>query len=392
MRRISADRARRIALGAQGFNDPRPTGRIDVRHFRRVLDRIGLVQLDSVNVFARTHYLPFFARLGPYDRRALDQWLWSSGELFEYWAHEASILPVELYPIIHHSIRASLRRFPVSMRESHHDFMEVVLDEVRRHGPLQTSDLSEPGERGEGMWNWSLGKTALEALFMERKVTTAGRPNFVRRYDVVDRVIPAHLLAIEVGEQEALLELVRRSARHHGIGTDADLGDYYRINVTTTRPYLARLVELGELEIVEVEGWDRPAYLDVNAVAPREITGAALLSMFDPVVWYRDRAERLWDFHYRIEIYTKPEDRIFGYYVLPFMLDGDLVGRVDLKTDRKSRRLLVQGAFCEPDSDRLRVAASLAETLESAAAWLDMDGVEVKPNGDLAPSLATSLS
>lgn len=392
MARISRERARRIALGAQGFADQKPTGRVDVRLFRRVLDRIGLVQLDSVNVFSRSHYLPFLARLGPYDRAALDRWLWSSGELFEYWAHEASVLPMDLYPHAPHSVGAAGWRFARKVRDQDPEFLEKVLKEVRLHGPLQTADLSSPGERREGMWGWSDGKRALEALFVEREVATAARPNFVRLYDVTERVIPEPVRRREMAPESALTELVRRAARFHGVGTVADLADYFRINQTVARPLLERLVESGELEKVEVEGWDRPAYLDPSVTVPRSITGAALLSPFDPVVWYRDRAERLWDFHYRIEIYTPAPQRIYGYYVLPLLLDGHLVGRVDLKTDRKRKRLVVQGAFGEPGIDRWRTALALSAALEETAGWLGMDGVELKPRGDLAAALRRTLA
>lgn len=391
MRTLGLDRARRLALGAQGFTDPLPTGRVDVRHFRRVLRRVGLIQLDSVNVFSRTHYMPFFARLGPYDPAALDSWLWDSGEIFEYWAHEASLLPMDMYPMAPHSVRASTRAFPDRLRARRPGFVDDVLEEVRRNGPLQTSDLPEPGQRGEGMWNWSDGKRALEALFIERLVAIAARPNFVRLYDVVERVIPDDVRIRQVDEEEALTEMICRACRYHGIGTADDLADYYRINVTRLRPILERLVEQGELEKVDVAGWDRPAYLDPSLPIPRSVNRAALLSPFDSLIWYRPRMERLWDFHYRIEIYTPAPKRVYGYYVLPFLLDEELVGRVDLKTDRRAGRLLVQGAFAEEGADRQRVAGALAQTLETTADWLGMDGIEVKPNGDLAPDLSARL-
>lgn len=391
MRTLSADRARRLALGAQGFTDPPPTGRVDVRHFRRVLRRVGLIQLDSVNVFSRSHYMPFFSRLGPYDRDALDGWLWDSGEVFEYWAHEASLLPMDMYPVAPHSVRASTREFPARLRARRPGFVDEVLEEVRRNGPLQTSDLPEPGKRGEGMWNWSDGKRALEALFIERHVATAARPNFVRLYDLAERVIPDDVRMCQMDEEEALTEMLRRSARHHGIGSADDLADYYRVNVTRVRPILDRLVDDGELEKVDVAGWDRPAYLDPTLSIPQRVNRAALLSPFDSLVWYRPRLERLWNFHYRIEIYTPAPRRVYGYYVLPFLLDEELVGRVDLKTDRRTERLLVQGAFAEEGADRNRVARALTETLETTAGWLGMNGVEVKPNGDLAPLLSARL-
>jgi uncharacterized protein len=393
MARIGFDRARRIALAAQGFTDPPPGGRVDVRHFRRVMRRVGLVQLDSVNVFSRTHYLPFFSRLGPYDRAALDEWLWSSGEVFEYWGHEASVMPVDRFGLFTHRMTpdSGWRRMQ-RMREERPEFIEAVLQQVRERGPLTTSDLTEPGERdATQMWGWSDGKVALEALFAEGRVTTAGRPNFVRHYDVTERVFPGVVVDEDLDPDEARIELLRLAARSCGVGTAADLADYHRLTVPISRPLLARLVEAGELEQVEVEGWDRPAYLDPAAVTPRAVEGSTLLSPFDSLVWFRPRVERIWHFHYRIEIYVPAHKRVHGYYVLPYLLDGRLVARVDLKTDRSSGRLLVRAAFGEGGIDRPRVASALATDLGLAAEWLGVTDVVVEHKGDLAGPLATAL-
>ena len=394
MRQLTNDQARRFALAAQGFNHSRASGGIDDRHFRKVIKQVGIVQLDSVNVFSRTHYMPFFSRLGPYDRDALDRYLWGSGELFEYWAHEASLIPAADHHLWRWRMKPAAWDRVEQIHREHPGYMEAVLDQVRTFGPLQTSDLEDPGARLQGeMWNWSKGKVALEALFMEGRVTAAARPNFTRMYDVTERVIGAeHLGPPDLDREEAFTRLLKRSARHLGVGTADDLIDYPRLNrarggIQEARAILARLVADGHLEQVEVDGWAKPAYLDPDAPLPRTARGTALLSPFDSLIWFRDRTERLWDFYYRIEIYVPEVKRVHGYYVLPFLLDGDLVARVDLKTDRKARRLLVKGSFGETGIDRSHVGTELLKELERVASWLDMDEVEIFPNGDLAPFL-----
>ncbi len=394
MARISVERARRVALAAQGFADPPPSGRVDVRHFRRVVGRVGLVQLDSVNVFARTHYMPFFSRLGHYERDALDRWLWGSRELFEYWGHEASLIPVEQYGLFRHRMDGGWHWNRIErMVAERPGFLESVLEEVRAKGPLRAAELSDPGEREkEAMWGWSDGKVALEALFLTGKVTTAERPNFVRHYDVVERVIPAGRLEDGALDPDpARMELLKIAARSLGIGTAHDLADYHRIRMPVARPLLERLVEQGELELVEVMGWDQPAYLHPEAVTPRQIEGSALLSPFDSLVWFRPRVERMFGFHYRIEIYVPAPKRLYGYYVLPYLFDGHLVARVDLKTDRKERKLRVQAAHGEDGIDRRAVGRRLARDLEAAAQWLGVEEVEVMPRGDLAGILGRLL-
>jgi uncharacterized protein len=390
MRTLTIDHARRFALGAQGFADPRPTGRVDVRHFRRVVDRIGLVQLDSVNVFSRTHYMPFFSRLGAYDRAALDAWLWGSSEMFEYWGHEASLIPVQDHNLWRWRMNGTFNwtRLETMARE-HPEYLDQVLEQVRDRGPLKTADLHDPGQRdGTSMWGWSKGKVALEALFMGGRVTTAHRPNFTRMYDLSERVIPGeHLGAQGLEREEAQSILLLKAARSMGVATAADLADYHRIGMPEARPLIERLSEEGELVEVEVEGWGRTAYLHAEARLPRKVEGRALLSPFDNLVWYRDRIERLWDFHYRIEIYVPEPKRVYGYYVLPFLLDGDLVARVDLKADRKNESLLVKGVFAEPGIDRARVARELRAELELTCSWLGLKEVVVGHSGDLADAV-----
>jgi uncharacterized protein len=385
---LSLALARRIALAAQGFNDSRPTGKVDVRHFRRVLDRVKVVQLDSVNVLARAHYLPFFSRLGPYSRSALDGWLWRSGELFEYWAHEASLVPIGDRPLFAARMDGGWHWPGIErMKHDHPGLIERVLEAVRESGPLQVGHI-DGEKRSQAWWGWSDTKLALEYLFLTGKVTVADRPNFTRMYEVPERVHPAALGLPPVDPVEARKELVRRSISAIGVGTAADLADYFRLRVTTIKHLISEMAADGELVEVRVEGWDQPAFLDPEAVAPRRIAGSGFLSPFDPVVWFRPRTERLFDFHYRIEIYTPSHKRIHGYYVLPYRLGDRLVGRADLKADRKGRRLLVQGAFHEPGEDAHEVAASMASDLESMAAWLELDEVVVESKGNLAPRLS----
>jgi uncharacterized protein YcaQ len=390
MRRVTIAQARRYALAAQGLGTARPSGRVDVRHFRRVIARVGVVQLDSVNVFSRTHYLPFFSRLGAYERGALDSWLWGSGEVFEYWGHMASVLPIDLYPMFRWRMDRGWIWSPAEqLLADEPGYLDSVLDQVHRRGPLKTSDLDDPGKRGSnGMWDWSNGKIALEMLFVQGKVAAAARPNFVRMYDVAERVIAAEHLGAPIPEPaEAQSELLRRSARALGIATAEDLADYFRIRMPQARPLIERLASRGELIEVEIPGWDRVAYLHPEATLPRRVEGRALLSPFDNLIWYRDRVERLWDFFYRIEIYVPEPKRVHGYYVLPFLLDGALVARVDLKTDRKAGALLVRGAFAEPGVDGARVGRELRAELEEVASWLGLSEVRVAANGDLAARL-----
>ncbi|MGI9585286.1 MAG: winged helix-turn-helix domain-containing protein, partial [Acidimicrobiia bacterium] len=324
MRTVSVDAARRIALGAQGFSARRPTGRVDVRHFRRVMGTVGLVQLDSVNVCVRTHYMPFYSRLGGYDRAALDRWLNESGEHFEYWAHEAAVLPVDRYPLW----RWKMAEMPPwrraqAMLDAHPEIIDDVLRQVQDRGPMTVRDLDAPSQRNEPWWGYGPGKVALEVLFANGKLAALRTGNFTRLYDIPDRMIPKQELEADpIPREEAHRILLRDSARRHGIGTVNDLADYYRLHIPTVRPLLAAMAEAGEVEEVEVPGWRGPVYMDSAATRPRAIAGTTLLSPFDPVVWNRERAERLFGFRYRIEIYVPKEKREYGYYVLPLLVDG----------------------------------------------------------------------
>lgn len=393
MRQLSNAQARRIALGAQGFAKPRPKGRVGRRQFRQVLERVGLLQLDSVNVLERSHYLPLWSRLGAYSKDALDGYTARSGELFEYWGHAASLLPSERHRLFRW--RMEERRPGPRLHgvlEAEPGYVESVFREITERGPLSVSDLGDPGDRSGPWWGHGKGKIALDWLFATGRITAYRASNFGRLYDLPERVIPSeHLEAPTPPKPAALRELLLLSARHHGIGTAKDLADYYRLKIPEVRPLLAELVAAGELEQVEVAGWDRHAFKDPRAKLPRQIRCAALLSPFDPVVWERDRAERLFGFRYRIEIYVPEPKRVYGYYVLPFLLDGELVGRVDLKADRKRGALLVQASHVEPGRDPERVAACLAPELRGLSEWLGLGEVHLGKRGNLRAALRRAL-
>jgi uncharacterized protein YcaQ len=387
--------ARRIALAAQGFAEPRPGGRVDLRHGRRLFDRLGLIQIDSVNVLTRSQELPVFARLGPH-RRDLLPLMVQRDHLFEYWAHEASLLPVEHHPLMRHRMERALNgaaAWPGLTRlwRDRPGYVEAVEQEVRDRGPLRAGELSDPGVKGGPWWGWNHGKQALEFLFWTGRLSAKRASNFERVYDVTERVIPPHVLAMPTPtETDARRELLAMSAKAHGIGTAADLCDYYRLKPTQTRHLLDELVEDGRLLPVTVEGWKDRAYLDPAARRPRRIEAQALLSPFDPVVWFRPRAERLFDFHYRIEIYTPAPKRVYGYYVLPFLLGDAIVARVDLKADRQAGVLRVQAAWREPGAPDA-IVGPLVDELRAMATWLALDSVSVAERGDLAGPLRAAI-
>jgi len=380
---VSLASARRIALAAQGFGRARPAV-AGAQHLRRIVGRLGLHQVDSVNVLVRAHYLPAFSRLGAYDRGLIDRAAWGAKRergLFEYWAHEASLLPLEMHPLLRWRMASaeqgeigwgSLKAYAGERRPE----AEAILERVRAEGPLAASDFEE-GKGRSGWWEWGDTKRALEWLFWAGLITTATRRgSFERVYDVTERVIPAAILALPTpAEADAIRALVERAAEALGIATETDLRDYFRLKPEEARAAVAELVEEGTLIPVAVKGWARPAYLHRDARRPRRISGQALLAPFDPLVWERSRTERLFGFRYRIEIYTPAEKRLHGYYVLPFLLDEALVARVDLKADRKGSRLLVQRVTPEPDAPA-EAGERLAAELELMARWLGLDAVE----------------
>lgn len=393
MRRITVAQARRVALAAQGFAEPRPKGRIDLRHLRRVIDRIGVVQLDSVNVVARAHYLTFFARLGNYPMQLADRLGWGTGEMVEYWAHEAALIPVEHWPLFKFKMERNWH-WPSMDRWMSENAVVIdqVLSEVRERGALRPSDLDNHANAVRGpWWSWSDAKLGLEALFFTGRLTVADRVNFVRRYDLPERVLPEEVVSARIGEDQARRQLLRQALRHHGIGTVQDLADYYRMKNQASAPILAALAAAGEIEEVRIEGWKGPVYLDPDSRTPRSINGVALLCPFDPLIWFRPRTERLFNFHYRIEIYTPPPKRIYGYYVFPILLDGELVGRLDLKGDRQAGLLRVRGAYVEEGQDPVRVAGPAVDELRTMTEWLGLQDVTVERKGNLAVALGKAL-
>ncbi len=394
---LRTSEARRIALHAQGFNDRRPTGRVDRRHFRRVLDRVGLVQIDSVNVLTRSHELPFLARLGPYDRDALSRWLWGSGEVFEYWGHEASLLPVELYPLLRWRMDGTDAWDGMTVTaKGKPDLLRQLQEAVDERGPVTLGELEHLGDaikratpKPGHMWNWSEAKKAVEWLFWRGKVSAIRNPaSFGRHYVPVPHVIPEHLRATpKPADDDAMKELLLRAARSHGVGTPRHLADYHRLNIVQARRLLAELTADGALREVTVEGWRHTAYLHPHAELPRWVRGSALLSPFDSLVWERERTEELFGFRYRIEIYVPAAKRVHGYYVLPFLHDGELVARIDLKADRQAGTLRVRAAHAEPTFDEDRSLPALTERLEELTRFLGLADVTVEERGDLAAAL-----
>jgi len=391
-RSLSIAQARRIALGAQGFCDPAPRSTVDRRHLRRVMGRLNLIQLDSVPVVIRTQYMPIFSRLGSYRTELLDRVAYRDDEWFETWAHEASLVPVEAEPLFRWSkgraAAGETWKGLVELAENEPGYVADVLAQVAER-PLVVGELADQRPR-EGEW-WgtrSLGALALDWLFRIGEVGIRRRPGFTKEFDLLDRIVPAAVRSRPAPtEEEAHRELLMRSAAALGVGTATDLIDYYRLPVRPGRVRLAELVEDGRLEEVAVEGWEHPAYLHPDATRPRSVRTATILSPFDPIVWKRDRAERLWDFEYRIEIYTPAAKRVYGYYVMPVLVDERLVGRLDLKTDREARVLRVQGAFAEAGVDRDVVAERLVPVLGDLAGTVGADDYEVVRRGDLADAL-----
>lgn len=391
--KISLAMARRIALAAQGFADPRPGSTPDRRHLARVLARTGLLQIDSVSAVVRAHYMPLYSRLGPYPLALLDNAaVTRKRKVFEYWAHEASFLPVETYPLMRWRMERAERGEEMynglaKWGRERAAYIEDIYREVVERGPIAASALE--GQKGSGgWWGWSDAKHAFEWLFWAGRITTASRRGFERLYDLPQRVLPPAILALPVpSPEDAHRELLRISARAHGVATSGDLRDYFRLSPTDIKGRIEELVDAGDLLPVRVEGWDKPAYLHRDARFPRKIEARALLAPFDPVVFERARTERLFDFRYRIEIYTPAEKRQYGYYVLPFLLGDRIVARIDLKADRPAGVLRVHAAYAEPGAPP-QTAAELFEELKLMQGWLGLERIEVTPAGDLGQPLA----
>ncbi|MHC9293476.1 winged helix-turn-helix domain-containing protein [Mycobacterium sp. LTG2003] len=398
MATLTTAQARRVAVAAQGFHESRPRGPVTRTNLRRLISRIQVLQLDSVSVAVRAHYAPVFSRLGPYDRDVLDRAAWAHSArsprlLVEYWAHEAALMAVEDWPLLRWRMREYTHgRWGTEIVKKNPKLAEDIVAAVAELGPSTAGQIeahleAEPRGRKGPWWDRSETKWVAEALFAAGVLTTATRVGFARHYDLAENVLPPEVLAREVGDDEAIRELTLRAATALGVGTEADIRDYFRLGAKQVKPAIAKLVADGELEPVDIDG--APAYLRAGQIVPRRDRGTALLCPFDPLIFFRPRVERLFGFHYRIEIYTPAPKRQFGYYVWPFLLDGELVGRVDLK--RTDGALQVLGAFTEDGQDRSRVATALAAELTSMAGWLGVDAVEVGDRGDLAGSLGSVL-
>lgn len=393
---LSADEARRVVLGAQGFSVARPSGAATLRHATSLLSRVGAVQLDSVNVIARAHELTLFSRLGDHPRD-LAQRLISSGRAFEYWGHEASLLAVELHPLLRWRMEAARNGEIWSglsdVFEEQPDYVGRVLKEITNRGPLSARDLPDRGEKAGPWWGWDAGKRALEYLFWTGTVTAWRRANFERVYDLTERALPREVLnAPTPTREDAQKDLLLRAAAAFGVATAADLADAFRIKTPVARPLIAELVEEGALEAIAVEGWRHKAFRIPGTRMPRAVDGRALLAPFDSLMWGRDRVERLFGFHYRLEIYVPAPKRIYGYYVMPFLLGEDLVARVEMKADRKAGVLNVSGAWAEHGVEQGAVAEALASEAASLAQFLGLDRVTLGRRGDLMKPLRSAVA
>ncbi|WP_019143433.1 winged helix-turn-helix domain-containing protein [Aeromicrobium massiliense] len=395
--RLSVLQARRIALAAQGFTRPRPE-QVQARHLGRVVDRLGFFQIDSVNVLTRAHYVPLYSRLGPYDTELLHRASSRAPRrLVEYWAHEAALLDVRLWPAFGFRRRdlSGMWGGPRRIAEERPELLDRVLQDVRERGPITARQVEHepPADRDHWGWNWSEAKQALEHLFYTGAVMAAGRNgSFERLYDVPERVLPPAVRGVpDLDADEAHRLLVSHAARALGVATAGCLRDYFRLAAAPTKAAVEQLVAAGELEPVQIAGWNRPAYLHADAVRPRKVEARALLSPFDPLVFERTRTEKLFGFRYRIEIYVPEAQRVHGYYVLPFLLGDRLVARVDLKADRAEGVLRVRSAFAE-DHAPDHTADSLAAELVQMAGWLGLGRTSVERRGDLADPLAAALA
>ncbi|HTD15837.1 MAG TPA: winged helix-turn-helix domain-containing protein [Chthoniobacterales bacterium] len=398
---LSLGEARRIALAAQGFGQPKPA-KATKRHLLSTIQRLGLVQIDSVNVLVRAHYFPAFSRIGPYPTEWLDELAYRKRQLFEYWGHAASLIPVNLFPSFRWRMERAKQghgvyRGLVNFAKENAALIQEVLEQIRQHGPAGAGDVEkaireEQLAKKAGWWEWSDSKIALEWLFWSGQVTTRTRRNFERVYDLTERVFPDLYNGAIQDRETAQRELVVTASRALGVATENDLADYFRLKINDARPRIRELAEAGDLVEVKIEGWHQKAYLNVTARTPRSIETAAFFSPFDPLLWERNRTERLFGFRYRIEIYTPAAQRQHGYYVLPFLFGQNFVARLDLKADRANQTLRVVGAFAEPQTEPKAFVHGLAAELRSMADWLGLEKIVISKNGDLAPMLRSALA
>ena len=397
---LSVAQARRVVLAAQGFTDPAPGGATDLRHLRRVLRRLHLIQMDSVNVLQRAHFMPLYSRLGPYPPALLDRAAYQRPrELFEFWGHEASLITVDLQPLFRWRM-AKARDYAwggmVRIATQQPELVARVLGEVRDRGPITAAQIEHdvPRTKDNWGWNWSVVKQALEWLFYTGQVSAAERTtSFARRYDLTERVLPQRVLDTPTpAPEDAFRALVELAARALGVAAEPELRDYFRLPTSASKQAVAELVEEGVLLPVAVPGWKGPTYLHHQAKLPRRVHAATLVSPFDPLIWERARTERLFDMNYRIEIYVPAAQRLYGYYVLPFLLGDRFAARVDLKADRKAGVLQIPAAWIEPTADQEETAAALALELRRLADWLGLAAIAPPRRGDLAGPLSAALA
>ena len=370
--------ARSLALAAQGFDKPRTKSKSSIADAVQVIKKLGVIQIDSVNVLVRSQELPLFSRLGDHDRNAINK-ATAQSKIFEYWGHEAALLPVELQPLFRWKMNAArtgkIKHWGLtSFYADNKAFVKRILKHVETNGPVTARELSTRTEKKSSWWDWDEAKTALEYLFLTGQLMARGRgTDFARIYDITERVLPSKILNTPTPtENEARKQLLVRAAKAQGVATLNDLADYYRQKTAVIKPLVIELVEQGELREVTVDTWVEKAFVHRSAKLPKKLYATALLSPFDSLVWCRPRNERLFNFHYRIEIYTPKEKRKFGYYVLPFMLNGEIVGRVDLKADRANSNLLVQSVHTEKGIKRASINGALTDELRALANWLDL--------------------
>ena len=375
---LSIKDARALALAAQGFDSPRTKTKSTTADAVALIKKLGVIQIDSVNVLVRSQELPLFSRLGDHDRNAIPK-ATSQGKIFEYWGHEAAHLPVELHPMFRFKMHAArsgkLKHWGLtSFYAENKAFVKRILKHVEVNGSVTARELSTRTTKKSSWWDWDEAKTALEYLFLTGELMSCGRgSDFARVYDIPERVLPRKILQMPTpSETEARKDLLVRAMRAQGVATMRDLADYYRQKPAVVKPLVSQLVEQGVLREVSVDGWQDKAYVHRNAQLPKRLFATALLSPFDSLVWCRPRNERLFNFHYRIEIYTPKEKRKFGYYVLPFMMNGEIVGRVDLKADRANSKLLVQSVHTERGVKRETINRALNAELQLMASWLGL--------------------
>lgn len=400
---LTASQARRIALAAQGFGarplDPAQARPVTRARLLKLIERLGAVQIDSVNVVSRTHYLPAFSRLGAYPREALETLAWGRRPgLFEYWGHEASLMPLSLQPLLRWRMEdaangVGLWKGIARFLREHRPLADRALAAVAGRGPLAASELELGAKGAGGWWGWSDSKRAVEGLFWTGELTTATRRGtFERVYGLPGEVLPPAVAQAPTPSREAAQrQLLTIAARAMGVATERDLRDYFRMGLADARARLAELVAAGALRPVAVEGWREPAFLHPDAPRPRPVRTQALLSPFDNLIWFRERAERMFGVRVRLEIYTPAHKRAHGYYVLPFLEDEAITARVDLKADRKAGVLVVQAAHAEPWATP-RTAERLAAELGLMAGWLGLSAVRIEPRGDLAEALEARLA